>query len=135
MSGPLSGLLHFVGKEVGNALGNKLARDIRAAERVFTKSWTHAEKIEELKTDSGLSPSYIKELVQESSGKEELTSIKEYLLDQSKAANVTSQARSAMLKKINAELDRIQDSEILRQLIEAAKSKGVSCLELISDLA
>lgn len=132
MSGPWSGLFNFFGREVGSSLGKRLTKDLQAAERAFSKTWTHADKIKELKGDSELSPSYVKDLVEESmNNKEELSSIRAYLMDANKTSNLTTQARNGMLKRINIELERIHDSEILKQLIQAAKGKGVSSLDVI----
>ncbi|MDD9266024.1 hypothetical protein ACFPES_03160 [Paenibacillus sp. GCM10023248] len=125
MSGPLGGLLKFFAKEIGNKGGRIVARDIQAAESSFR--WTHADKIAELKNDVGLSPSYVKELINESTKVEDLDKIYRYL---NKPGNhYDNSMLHSLYQKLMNKVIEVDNQNTMREMIRVFKEKGMSMID------
>jgi hypothetical protein len=132
MSGPWVKLCEFLGGEVGKKMGRVVAGDLKRYEQI--PGWGMAEKIEELATDRGLSVGYLKELISDSSTKGQYERILQYLENGRKSGNLSASERDILMQKVRSEIGRIEDSEILRGIIDAAKTKGATSLDSIADL-
>lgn len=126
MSGPWLGLCKFLGGEVGKKMGRVVTGDLKRWEAI--PGWTHAVKIEELAHDKGLDPSYLKDLVKDSSKKPDLEAIEAYITDPFKAAGLGDSARKGLLKMVREKISVLEDQEILRGILDKAKEKGLSSL-------
>ncbi|MDR6883083.1 hypothetical protein [Bacillus sp. 3255] len=125
MSGPLGGLLKFFAKEIGNKGGRIVARDIQAAESSFR--WTHADKIADLKTDVGLSPSYVEELIDKSSKVEDLDKIYRYL---NKPGNhYDNSSLHSLYQKLMNKVIEVDNQNTMREMIRVFKEKGMSMID------
>jgi hypothetical protein len=117
-SGPIGQIINLLAKKsaktVGKSGGKLVARDIRAAEA----PWTHADKIKELATDSGISKSYLKDLVASSSKKEQLQSIQDYLNNSAKAGNLTDHERYNLFVSIVNKIKDIENYEVFKEIIK-----------------
>ncbi|MEC0265169.1 hypothetical protein [Paenibacillus anseongense] len=122
---PLGGLLKFFAKEIGNKGGRIVAKDIQAAESSFR--WTHAEKIADLKNDVGLSPSYVKELIDDSTKVEDLDKIYRYL---SKPTNHYDKSMlHGLYQKLMNKVIEVDQSATLKEMIRVFKEKGMSMVD------
>jgi hypothetical protein len=125
MFGPLGGLLKFFAKEVGQKGGQIVAKDMQLAEKSFV--WSHSQKIAELKTDVGLSPSYVKELIDSSTKVEDLDKIYNYL---NKPANHYDQSLLHNLyQKLMNKVIEVDQSATLKEMIRVFKEKGMSMID------
>jgi Glu-tRNA(Gln) amidotransferase subunit E-like FAD-binding protein len=120
--GPFGGLLQLLAKEVGKKGGNIVARDLKQADKAF--HWTHTDKIAELKTDVGLSPSYVKELIDNSSI-DQLNSITSYL---NKENGYSNEVMRNLSKKILKRINDMEDSNAMKEIIKAFREKGLSII-------
>lgn len=130
--GPWIKLINFFGGEVGSSLGKRVLKDSRqAADTLFDGSkfvWTHKNKIKELAEDSGLSGSYVKELAEKSTSKDDISEVIEYLAS-NRSNNLDRETRVDIIRALKSKLQYIEDQEALREIIKAYKAKGLSMAE------
>lgn len=122
--GPWAGLFRFFAREIGKQGGKRVASDVNAAERAFR--WTHSDKIAELKGDTGLSPSYVKELIESSTKLEDLKAITIYM---QKNNGYTRDVMESIYRKLIKQMDDIQDKAALKEMIRVFREKGTSLLD------
>lgn len=120
---------NIIGHEVGKAIGRKVKHDVAAAEF----PWSHSEKIQELATDAGLSPSYLKDLITNSTSKEHFTALLQYLQEPAKAGNLSPELRESMVRVVKNRLELIIDHEVLQVLIRFMRERADSVAD-IADL-
>lgn len=112
----MKALLYLSG-EVGQKIGRKVAAEQAAAEAKLMSGWGHAEKIAELKGDSGLSVSYVRDLIESSGKPVDLQSISEYVADRARSSNMDEHTRDALWRSCRTKIEQIQDNEALRELL------------------
>ncbi|MDF2650944.1 MAG: hypothetical protein K0Q73_6749 [Paenibacillus sp.] len=136
MSGPWLKLCEFLGGQVGRKMGRVVTGDLKTFEKM--PGWTHADKIEELAGDRHVSPEYLKGLIDDSHKADQLEAIVAYLNNERKSGNLSEDMLQRLAGRVKAKLDTIEDSEILRQLIqsvkETAKEKGATSMDYLADI-
>lgn len=125
MFGPWMKLFQLAAKSIGEKGGKIVTADIKLAEKSVV--WTHADKIAELKNDIGLSPSYVKELIEDSSRIGDLEAIYKYLMKPQN--NYSNDLLQNILPKIMNRLTDIQDKNALKEMIRIFKEKGISMID------
>ncbi|MBD0381265.1 hypothetical protein [Paenibacillus sedimenti] len=134
--GPWLKLCEFLGGQVGRKMGRVVTGDLRRFEKI--PGWTHADKIEELAGDRHVSAEYLKELIDDSQKKEHLEAIVAYLDNSRKSGNLSEDMLQRLTGRISAKLSQMEDSELLRQLLdslkEAAKNKGATSMDYLADI-
>jgi hypothetical protein len=119
MSGPWLKLAEMLGGQVGRKMGKVVSGDLKQFEKI--EGWGHVEKINDLATDKGLSPSYLKDLVKQSSDKEHFAALKKYLSDPERVSNIPKAQHGTLLKAVKEKLTYMEDQEIMQQLIQTLK--------------
>lgn len=123
--GPINGLIKLFAKEAGRKMGGVVKRDIEMANKL---SWTQADKIKELSTDNGLSPSYLEKIIENSKNHEQLQSVRSYLVDSKRSYNLSFEFKKKMITSIKEKMEYIEDNETLKQFIKLIKEKGLDHL-------
>lgn len=123
--GPWGGLLRFFAKEAGHKMGGVVAKDVNAAQKVIR--WSHADKIAELKTDTGLSPTYVKELIENSDSVNDLTKITNYL--GKKANGYDAQTMQTFYEKLLRRINDVEDKRALQEMIRAFREKSLTMID------
>lgn len=119
LSGPIAQVIRFFAKKSAKTLRNVVENDIKIADKA--NPWTHADKIKELATDSGISKSYIQGLISKSSKPEQLLNIKGYLQDSIKAGNLTNRERYDLFAKIVTKIKKIEDYKAFKDVLDHGK--------------
>lgn len=123
--GPINGLFKLFAKEAGKKMGGVVKRDVELANKI---SWTQADKIKELSTDNGLSPSYLHDIIASSNKTHHLEGIAKYLTNSKQAYNLSPELKKSMFRAIREKTEQIENNEALKQLIKLVKEKGLDHL-------
>jgi len=128
------GLFKLISEHVAGKMANQVRADVEAIQKANQQfKWTHADKIKELADDSGLSKDYLKDLIRTSKNKTDLEALMDYLKANGKVNNLSTYDVGALKRMINGKLEKIYESELLKQMIEGLKQKGTSHLDDLSE--
>lgn len=135
MNGPWSSLIRKAAKAAGKNMGSTVKEQTAANNEYLRKEafsghkkefmTEHNKDVHDLVThDSGVSPSWVDKLIDNSTDPAHLKTIKTYLFDTERSYNLTRQMRSRLLEKASTKLESIQDQAILKSLIGFIRDHG-----------
>lgn len=131
--------LSKLGKKAAKTTGHKMnaivKKDMAASDKILKDNYFlkykddfatyHDKKLHDLVTnDSGVSPSWIKELIEDSNTTEQLGKVLIYLKDGSKTMNLTTGMKRSMISSSMAKIQAIQDKEMFLKVVAFIRDHG-----------